>query len=176
MALETNGLTPAAEPSEAEPCRTCPWRLDNHGKRHPDGWYTQRNRDRLWSGLRNGSAMSCHPTDPDNEVSPAAQAAGHKPAPADSQVLECRGGIILQQREVHLLTVAHGGDQRSYRAARPLGLTRAGIAAVVMRLLYGGVPLVGGRKMALPNLNAPVSHHRLPPWADVTEPPPEEGR
>lgn len=164
------GLTP----SDAQPCVTCPWLLTNHGKRHPDGWYTKRNQDRLWGGLRRGEAMSCHPTDPGNTVSDAAQAAGYRPAPPRSTILECRGGVILQQREVHLLTEEYGTDVRRYRQARPFGLTREGVSAVVMRLVLGGVPLIGGRPMARPDLNAPVNHHRFPPWVPVT-PQPEPG-
>ena len=55
------------------PCQACPWRVENHGKRHPDGWYTKANLRRLWSGIRRGEEMSCHPTDPSNPVSERAQ-------------------------------------------------------------------------------------------------------
>lgn len=57
-------------------CSACPWRLANQGKRHPDGWYAKANLSRLWSRLRRGEAMSCHPSDPNNEVSEKAQALG----------------------------------------------------------------------------------------------------
>lgn len=154
--------------SEADPCLACPWRTSNHGKRHPDGWYTRRNQDRLWTGLRNGDAMSCHPTDPGNEVTPAAQAKGYRPAPAAAEPLECRGAIILQQRELHLLGQNFGGNYRHYRQARPGGLTRAGASALILRLAFGGVPVIGGAPMGRPNLNAPVSHHRLS-WTPITE-------
>lgn len=157
----------------ADPCGTCPWRNENHGKRHPDGWYTRRNQDRLWGGLRRGDAMSCHPTDPGNEVSPAAQAAGYKPAPEGAKVIECRGGMILQQREMHLLQEDHDNDLSAYRRARPFGLTRDGVRELVLRLLLGGVPFVGGRKMPLLNLDLPVSHHRLP-WTGMPGAQPRE--
>lgn len=158
------------QPSDADPCAGCPWRTANHGNRHPDGWYTARNQDRLWTGLRNGESMSCHPTDPGNEVSPAAQAKGYRPAPAAAEPLECRGAVILQQREIHLLGEDYGGSYALYRRARPGGLTRAGAAALALRIAFGGVPLLGGgRRMGRPNLNAPVSHRRLPPWTPIAE-------
>lgn len=158
---------PPLSPSDASPCAGCPWRTTNHGKRHPDGWYTRRNQDRLWAGLRNGSAMSCHPTDSGNEVSPAAQAKGYRPAPEGAQVLECRGGVILQQRELHLLGEVYGAEYAPYRQARPGGLTRAGVGALVMRLAFGGVPIIGGTPMGRPDLDAPVGHHRLS-WPGLT--------
>lgn len=166
-------MTAAAEPSSADPCGTCPWRTTNQGKPHPDGWYTAANRRRLWAGLRNGNGMTCHPTDPDNVVSPAAQAAGYKPAPEGAEFLECRGAVILQQREMQLLMHVHDGDQAAYRRARPPGLTRAGVAYMARRLLFPGVPMIGGPAMGRPNLDAPVSHPRLP-W--TPEPDPTEGQ
>lgn len=156
------------EPTAADPCPTCPWRITNQGKRHPDGWYTKANLNRLWAGLRNGYGMTCHPTDPGNEVSERAQAAGYRPAPPGTEPLECRGALILQQREVHLLTHQFAGDQRAYRTARPRGLTRAGVIYMMRRLLFGGVPMVGGAPMARPDLNAAVAHAPLP-WTNVSE-------
>ena len=150
------------EPSEAPPCVACPWRDANRGKRHPDGWYTQANLARLWRGLRNGEPMSCHPTDPNNEVSPAAQAAGYRPAPPGTQLLECRGAIILQQRELWHLQETHDGDLKAYRAANPRGLTRDGVRALVARMVFGGTPFA--LKMARPDLNAAVGYSRLRPW------------
>lgn len=161
---------PALTPSDADPCVACPWRNTNRGKRHPDGWYTKANLVRLWSGLRRGEAMSCHPTDPDNVVSDRAQAAGYRPAPAGSQVLECRGGIVLQQRELHLLQEEYDSDYRRYRRGRPLGLTREGLAYLVQRIAFGGVPFFGGPVMPRPSLNSPVGYDRLP-WTDVTDSP-----
>lgn len=51
-------------PACALACLACPWRLSNQGRPTPGGWYTRRNLDRLWAGLRRGTRMSCHPTDP----------------------------------------------------------------------------------------------------------------
>lgn len=153
----------SVQQSDAGPCPACPWRLSNQVKRHPDGWYTKANLKRLWAWLRNGNGMTCHPTDPGNEVSPAAQAAGYKPAPPGSTVLECRGAVILQQRELHKLTNTYDCNQRAYRAARPAGLTRIGVMELMARIVFGGVPLIGGLPMARPNLNADdVGYERLP--------------
>jgi hypothetical protein len=148
--------------SDADPCAQCPWRTANHGKRHPDGWYTQTNRFRLWSRLRRGEPMSCHPTDPGNPLSERARNAGYKPAPAGTKPLECRGALILVQRELHLFVDKYGMQMSAYRAGRSIGLTRAGIQAIAMRLTFGGMPLVGPAKMARPDLNAPVGHPDLP--------------
>lgn len=134
-------------------CRACPWRTSNHGKKHPDGWFTQANRRRLWSGLRRGEMMSCHPTDPDNPVSDKAAAAGYKPAPAGAETRECVGATVLVQREAQIWSDQAGGDIRRYRVLRPLGLLRDGITQVMLRIAFGDVPFIGGRKMLTPDLN-----------------------
>jgi hypothetical protein len=137
------------EKPTAEPCKACPWRIDNHGKRHPDGWYTKANRTRLWSGLRRGEQMSCHPTDPRNPVSERAQKVGYSPAPDASQVRRCAGGEILQQRELQLISDMKG-DVPAYREARPGGLTKDGIGEVLSSHMFGQTLKV--------DLNAPVGH------------------
>jgi hypothetical protein len=157
--------------SEADPCPACPWRKSNQDRNdHPDGWYTRGNLARLWRGIRNGEPQSCHPTDPCNPVSAEAEAAGYRKAPAGSQVLECRGAVILAQRELHLLSEDYGGDFRAYRRERPHGLTRDGLRSLLARLMFGGVPLVGGVRMARPNLNAKgVQYLDKLPWLNVEE-------
>lgn len=156
----------------SEPCRGCPWRTSNHGKRHPDGWYTAANRRRLWAGMRRGEDMSCHPTDSDNPVSDRAQDAGYRAAPDGAEVKECIGAHILRQREVMIFQDDYGCDIRAYRRARPKGLTREGLAAVVMRAAFGGAPLIGGRPLPKPNLNAvDVSHPDLGAWTPREEKP-----
>lgn len=140
------------------PCPPCPWLTANHGRPHPDGWYTRRNRDRLWAGLRRGNRMSCHPTDPENDVTPAARAAGYRPAPAHSEARECIGGLILQQREMQLLNDSQ--EITTYQRQRPRGLTREGIARLLERLLFGDTSPADA--VPRPNLNAPVSHNPLP--------------
>lgn len=144
---------PAIEPGP-QPCRQCPWLTSNHGKPHPDGWYTKANRARLWAGLRRGEAMSCHPTDPGNPVSLRAQAQGYQPAPAHAERRECAGALILQQRELQLASEAPALS--TYLRARARGLTRVGVARLVERVAFGGTPF-GGRAMPRPDLNAPVS-------------------
>lgn len=162
-------MTADAHVSDADPCGACPWRRSNAGKRHPDGWYRRANLARLWQLLRHGDAMSCHPTDPDNPVSEEAIAAGYRPAPPDSRRLECRGALVLVQREMHLLVNRYDNDVRAYRADRPRGLSKHGIARVAARLMFGGVPFLGaGGKMARPDLNADVGYDPFLPWTPVT--------
>lgn len=55
--------SPVAAASDS-PCLACPWGTANRSRPTPGGWYSRRNLDRLWSGLRRGARMSCHPTDP----------------------------------------------------------------------------------------------------------------
>jgi hypothetical protein len=148
--------------SDADPCRDCPWLLANQRRRaHPDGWFTARNRDWLWTRLRRGDPMSCHRTDPGNPVSQRAAERGYRPVPAGTQVLECRGAVVLQQREMHLLMNRYGMDVTAYRRARPRGLTREGITAMVLRLAFGGVPILGAPRMGRPGLDAAVGHAPL---------------
>ena len=142
-----------------EPCLACPWRQENHGKRHPDGWYTRANRTRLWSKLRRGDQMSCHPTDPTNPVSDRAQEQGYRPAPEHADKRVCIGALILQQREVTL--AGEAVSLGAYRKTRPRGLTTEGIARVVERVIFDGTPF-GGPKMGRPNLNFAVAHDPLP--------------
>lgn len=156
-----------AGPSDADPCAPCPWRTANHGKPHPDDWYDRRNLDRLWSGVRTGQPMSCHPTDPTNPLSPQAQAAGYRPPTPGTAVAECRGAQIMVQRELHLLGERYRGDWSAYRRDRPRGVTPAGARTVAQRLLFGGAPLIGGMPMGRPDLNAPVGHPALP-WTPLT--------
>lgn len=119
------------------PCAACPWRASNQGKPHPHGWYSKKNLRRLWAGLRSGKApgMTCHPTDPDNEVPE-----GHRPAPEGNDARECAGALILVQRELKLLEK----DPKGYLKARPGGLTKAGLHWwAIARCFYAGTPLGG---------------------------------
>lgn len=146
------------------PCQACPWRLANQGKRHPDGWYTKANLQRLWAGLRRGEDMSCHPTDPANEVSEAAQAAGYRPAPEHAKTRECVGAAILKGREAMVLQTDYDSDITRYRRGRPRGLTRDGVVALIGRYVFGGTAL-GGRPLPKPDLdNAEVGYEPLGEW------------
>jgi len=172
MAVDVNdrevkgGLAPAAQ----RPCPGCPWRTENQGKRHPGGWYTKANLRRLWAGMRRGGDMSCHPTDPSNPVP-----AGSRPAPANATTLECAGSLILKQREImrfqRLAKENPGQDPfRVYRSRHPHGLTRDGVLAVAERAMFGGIPVVGGRKMTTPDLNqSGVGAPDLTEWDPKTE-------
>ena len=141
------------------PCAACPWRTENHGKPHKNGWYTARNRVRLWSKLRRGDSMTCHQTDPENPVP-----VGAKPAPKDATTRECAGGLILQQREIE--KVQGFETFRDYVRSSRVGLTLRGLSGLVERFLFGGVPVLGAGaiKMTATNLNEPVSHLPLGEW------------
>ena len=53
-------------PTARTPCDQCAWRVANHGKRHPGGFYRKDNLRRLWNQIRKGGRLqSCHPTDRD---------------------------------------------------------------------------------------------------------------
>ena len=132
------------------PCVSCPWRVENQGKPHPDGWFTKANRTRLWAKLKRGDQMSCHRTDPSNPVPE-----GGRVVPEGTTPVECAGALILQQRELMQLQAV--GDIRAYRRARPKGLTVEGIRVLLHRAMFGGVPMVGGVPMAKPDLREPVA-------------------
>lgn len=153
-------------PACSAPCAACPWRTANHGRRHPDGWYTERNRDRLWAGMRRGHKMSCHPTDPENPVPE-----GAREVPADTVTRECAGVLVLIQRELQIVdTLArnlppHQDLTKQYRKLRPRGLTLDGLAENMHRYLFSrvsGVERMGVIPMTPQNLNVEVSHTPLP--------------
>lgn len=150
------------------PCAHCPWRASNQGKRHPNGWYTKANLRRLWKGLRRGEAMSCHPTDVNNPVTPEDEAAGHRPAPEGMEVRECAGAVILCQREVMVFQeiAKHykpGASMREYRRLRSRGLTLDGLGEIVSRVLFSGTPLTSG-DMSKPDLNHDDVRHPDLSW------------
>lgn len=147
------------EAARPAPCSACPWRTSNHGKPHPHGWYTAKNRARLWSKLRRGDSMTCHPTDPENEVP-----AGTRPVSKDATTHECAGGLVLQQRELE--KVQGFKTLKDYLKATPLGLTVRGFAVLVNRVVFSGVEAVmgGGAEMTRPDLNELVSHEPLGKW------------
>src|SRR5690349_7362984 len=124
------------EEAATKACSQCPWRLSNFGKPHPHKWYSRSNLKRLWTGLRNGVSMSCHPTDPDNEVPE-----GGRPVPEGTATLECAGAQILQQREwmkfqacARQEGVTGKGFPR-YKKAYPGGMTLNGLRAIAERAL-----------------------------------------
>lgn len=81
-------------------CATCPWRVVNHGKPHPAGWYRLSNLKRLWAGLRSGRApgMICHSTDPKN-----AEYGGNAPIKPGHEN-ECGGALYLLVRNMNAVS------------------------------------------------------------------------
>ena len=45
--------------SESSVCSSCPFRVSNHGKRVPKGWYSEANVQRLWRGISAGERLVC---------------------------------------------------------------------------------------------------------------------
>jgi len=121
--------------SNVNPCSYCPWRKENQGKRTPGGWYTKKNLQRLWAGLRRGERMSCHPTDPRMNHEEHVCPKGYKPAQDGNTPKECMGGLILQQREVTLAQELE--NPNSYFKERPQGMTRRGIGRFIERAVFG---------------------------------------
>lgn len=153
-------------PAAPQPCNACPWRVANQGKRHAGSWYGKRNLARLWAGMRRGESMSCHPTDP-NMNSPDIAGGGPGTTPDDATAMECAGSLIVKQREFMYLQHDYAADIPTYRAARPKGLTRHGIAALLERLVFGGAL---GLRMTTPNLNLPdVQYPPLGQWENRSE-------
>lgn len=135
-----------------KPCGSCPWLTANHGRPHPDGWYTKKNRIRLWVGLRHGESMSCHLTDPNNPVPD-----GTKPVPDGTTTHECAGALILQQREIMKMQSMPGIPSTYFKKNRK-GMTLRAIAHLVERALFQP------KLVSTPNLNEPVSHEPLGEW------------
>lgn len=155
-----SGIAPAC----TTPCAACPWRTANHGRRHPDGWYTKANRDRLWAGMRRGALMSCHPTDPENPTPE-----GVREVPADVVTRECAGILVLVQREMNLIDrIAATTTQdlaRRYRQLRSRGLTLEGITANIHRIMMSRISepdRFGVLPMTKMDLDLEVSHDPLP--------------
>lgn len=145
-------------------CAQCPWRLSNQGRRHPDGWYTKANLRRLWSKLRRGERMTCHPTDPTNPVPP-----GGKHVAEEVTTHECTGATILQEREVvRFQTIAKEDPGRTdalreYKRRHPHGMSRVGLIEIAMSAVFGKTPFV--RDIARPNLLDPdVGYEPLGPF------------
>jgi len=132
------------------PCEHCPWRISNHGKRTPWGFYRADNLRRLWNQIRRGGrAQSCHPTDPNH---PDHVKAGAKPG---NQPQECAGSVILVLQEFTKLKecaadgVIDGAAIETYlKKYKHDGLTRQGLLYwLVQRHQLAGVPYVGGEKL-----------------------------
>lgn len=125
------------------PCAACPWRISNSGKKtkSPDmefGWYSRKNLDRLWNGLRTGEApgMTCHPTDGDNPLPE-----GMEPPRETVEKRECAGALLLVQRELKLIEEL-GPEEYLKRSKVSRGLTKDGIAWwALSRCVFAGTPM-----------------------------------
>lgn len=130
------------------PCAACPWLTANHRRRHPEGWYTDANRRRLWNGLRTGDApgMTCHPTDPLNQ-----------PVRDGICTRECAGAWTLLAREWRDFEIAthHGAAMVEYRRGRRLPMTRGGFIVLAEALMPA--PFGRGRMGLTFDLTTPVS-------------------
>lgn len=130
------------------PCEHCPWRIANHGKPTPWGFYRAANLSRLWNQIRRGGhPQGCHPTDPSH---PDHVAAGAKPGATPQ---ECPGSVILVYREFEKLEAFGNGTITNqaistYLKTEKTGLTKSGNAYwLIDRYKFGGVPFFGGPKM-----------------------------
>lgn len=159
-------------PASPRPCAHCPWRVANQGKRHPGHWYTKANLRRLWSGLRRGEDMTCHPTDPEMDVPE-----GLPTVPETARTTVCTGALVLKQREfMRFQRIVEAHEDWSlrqvhaeYRHQHPRGLTLDGLRSLLEESVFGGTPL-GGVGMTRPNLNLPgIGHPDLVPWNPTTE-------
>lgn len=126
-------MSDVVKPCLPNACSHCPWRIGNQGKRTTDGFYSKSNLTRLWNGMKQGEAMSCHPTDPRmNEFESA-------PRVKDTaQTHECAGATILVQREwMTFQAISQANPDRDpyriYRALDGPRMTRDGLFAVAMR-------------------------------------------
>ena len=159
-----------------EPCAECPWRVSNHGRRHPGGFYRAGNLRRLWNQIRRGGNLQgCHPTDashPDHR-----QYAGAKPEAAPA---ECAGSVILITREIvraarlggneTLELTVDGADKYLAESRTRKGLTLEGLlyqllARRMPRPMGPGTPLPGVPRRLLESdeFGRPASCGQEPP-------------
>ena len=125
------------------PCAACPWLTANHGRHHPEGWYSEANRRRLWAGLRTGEApgMTCHPTDPCNQ-----------PVADHVVTKECYGAWLLIAREINAFQAADSWS--AYRTGRKLAMTKEGMFIAAAEFL---LPPPLGRGLNTTLHEAPVT-------------------
>ena len=167
-----NATTRATTTRTGTPCEQCPWRVANHGKRHPGGFYRKDNLRRLWNQIRKGGRLqSCHPTDPGHE-----DHRKYSGAKAEAKPVECIGSVILILREMHYADtldgrtneVLSGTDFDRYMAEtkQRRGLTREG-------LLYQGftraLPRPMGDGTPLPSVSEELLNS--PAYGRPDEPP-----
>lgn len=107
--------------------------------------------------------MSCHPTDPRMADVVQDGYVGFTPAPDGARTRECAGATTLVQREFTMRQEHYGADITAYRKARPKGLTRHGILAVLERAVLGG-SVLDSSVMTRPDRNNPDVGHPALTW------------
>lgn len=156
-------------PSTGHACAVCPWRLANQGQSHPHGFYAKSNLRRLWTGLKDGERMTCHPRDPR-----MAEFEGYEKTAASTATPECAGALTLIQRELAKFAhIANGVERergapagealRRYRRTSPAAMTRAGLAAHAAAAMFASNPLTGQAAPRVALVNAEVGY---PPLGD----------
>lgn len=146
-------------------CGECPWRKSNKGKPSPkcEGatyrWYSATNQRRLWSAIRQGERMTCHPTDHANPPT-----LDGRRAPETIQTRECAGALILVQREITLAQELRDPLFKRYRRNRPHGLSLTGLRKHIERIIFGG-RWPGMKPVGRPDLNdTDVQYEPLGEW------------
>lgn len=130
-------------------CATCPWRKanqENPPANLPKEWYTRKNLDRLWNGVRTGKTPNhiCHALDPD-----AKDYGGPEKSGGVKQV--CAGMTFLLIQEVNAMNAA--GTLKGYQEAREKPLSKRGALVVLEQSVFGGYPTVdmkGDERIQLP--------------------------
>lgn len=114
----------------AKACKTCPWLTVNHNKR-PDleNWYSTANLKRLWEGIRSGSPMICHSTDPE-----AINYGGTKEIKPGKE-MHCVGSLVLVMAHANYLGKLSDQAASSYWK-KLYSFTRHGLAAFAERMLF----------------------------------------
>jgi hypothetical protein len=153
------------EPANPHPCDDCPWRTANFNKKpDPHKLYTVTNLKRLWRGMRKGINMTCHPTDPR-----MVEYEGVKAGSEDKPAHECTGSLILKLRELQKFDILCRKNPdapnlfKLYQAFHPWGMTKAGMADLMARVVMPGF---GGLAVHVRDLdlNEAVSFALLGEW------------
>ena len=153
-----------SRPERQEVCNVCPWLRKNHNKpatpRPPgykvdeesgdyvDDWFGDENRARLWEGLRDGEAMSCHASDPVQWENLDQS----KPREI------CAGMLLLVKKELDVfeeVIVSMPGASpaktyRAYKKLRPGGMTRDGLERWAVNLTFPCI--LGGLADVIPKV------------------------
>lgn len=120
-----------------EPCKSCPWRVENHNRKplngqiiegnNVDDWFSEENRKRLWDGLADGENMTCHCTD------------SEMISGVESGLKElCIGSLMLKQIETNkmLAVLNDGGDYFDYTEQSKTPMTMEGLMRYQNDLMF----------------------------------------